>query len=102
MTSKQTEKLEVIVSSYTFYQQREIFVEECAEAIQAVQKLKRAAEDSNVGYYKATEELISEVADVLIMAEQMRLYLGADKVDREIDRKLARQIGRIRGGINNG
>lgn len=101
MTSKQTEKLETIVSSYTFSQQREIFVEECAEAIQAVQKLKRAAEDSNVGYYKASEDLISEVADVLIMAEQMRLYLGADKVDKEINRKLDRQIGRIREEVNS-
>lgn len=96
MTSNQTEKLETIVSSYTFSQQREIFTEECAEAIQAVQKLKRAVEDPNVGYYKASEDLISEVADVLIMAEQMRLYLGADKVDKEINMKLDRQIGRIR------
>ena len=36
------EKIEIIMETYSFEQQREIFVEECAEAIQAVQKLKRS------------------------------------------------------------
>lgn len=61
------DKLERITANYTFGQQRAIFVEECAEAIKAV-----------------------------CMAQQMRLYLGAEKVDSEIQRKLDRQIQRIR------
>lgn len=95
-TDSKTEKLETIVSSYTYVQQREIFIEECAEAIQAVQKVKRAVYVDSKRYAKATDELVSEVADVLIMAQQMRLYLGADKVDTAINYKLDRQIGRIR------
>ena len=95
-TDSKTEKLETIVSSYTYEQQREIFIEECAEAIQAVQKVKRAAEVSAERYTKATDELVSEIADVLIMAQQMRLYLGSEKVDTAINYKLDRQIGRIR------
>lgn len=90
------EKLERITASYTFGQQRAIFVEECAEAIKAVCKVERAADSSAEVYAEKMSDLISEVADVLIMAQQMRLYLGAEKVDAEIQRKLDRQIQRIR------
>lgn len=90
------EKLERITASYTFGQQRAIFVEECAEAIKAVCKVERAADSSAEVYAEKISDLISEVADVLIMAQQMRLYLGAEKVDSEIQRKLDRQLERIR------
>lgn len=90
------DKLERIAASYTFGQQRAIFVEECAEAIKAVCKVERAADSSAEVYAEKMSDLISEVADVLIMAQQMRLYLGAEKVDKEIGRKLDRQIQRIR------
>ena len=36
MTNKQSDMIRVIMSSYTYEQQREIFVEECAEAIHDV------------------------------------------------------------------
>ncbi len=88
------EKLERITASYTFAQQRQVFAEECAEGIQAAMKLSRA--ETVDAYEKASDALVSEVADVLIMAQQMRLYLGAEKVDAEIQRKLDRQIQRIR------
>ena len=90
------DKLERITANYTFGQQRAIFVEECAEAIKAVCKVERAADSSAEVYAEKMSDLISEVADVLIMAQQMRLYLGKDKVDAEIQRKLDRQIQRIR------
>ena len=90
------DKLERITASYTFGQQRAIFVEECAEAIKAVCKVERAADSSAEVYAEKMIDLISEVADVLIMAQQMRLYLGAEKVDAEIQRKLERQLKRIR------
>lgn len=88
------EKLERITANYTFAQQRQVFAEECAEGIQAAMKLSRA--ETVDAYEKASDALVSEVADVLIMAQQMRLYLGAEKVDAEIHRKLDRQIQRIR------
>ena len=94
MTKAQAEKLEIIALSYTYEQQREIFEEECAEAILATQKLKRYA-DNPVKYVMAQADFITEVADVLIMAEQMKIFLG-DIVNKEIDRKLDRQIERIR------
>lgn len=82
-----------IVAAFPFEQQREIFVEECAEAIKAVQKLKRK---DNSDFSGAVENLIEEVADVLVTADQMRLYLGAEKVDAVIRKKLLRQVERIR------
>lgn len=94
------DKIEQIVAHYTFGQQRAIFVEECAEAIQAVCKVERAADSSPEVYAEKIADLISEVADVLIMAQQMKLYLGADKVDKEIQRKLDRQLERIKEEID--
>jgi len=88
-------KIETIAGHYTFDKQRTVFVEECAEAIQAVCKLERAAEKSTEAYSSAMEALISEVADVIIMAEQMRIYLGRKRVDNECRRKLDRQLRRI-------
>lgn len=95
------DKLEGITANYTFGQQRAIFVEECAEAIKAVCKVERAANSSLEVYADKISDLIGEVADVLIMAQQMRLYLGAEKVDAEIQRKLDRQIQRIREETKN-
>ena len=90
------DKLERITANYTFGQQRAIFVEECAEAIKAVCKVERAADSSAEVYAEKMSDLISEVADVLIMAQQMKMYLGTEKVDAEIQRKLDRQLERIR------
>lgn len=89
-----SDKIEQIMTHYTFGQQRQVFAEECAEAIQAAMKLSRA--ETVADYEKAAAALDSEVADVIIMAEQMRLYLGKDKVDKEVLRKLDRQIERIK------
>ena len=95
------DKLERITTNYTFGQQRAIFIEECAEAIQAVCKVERAANSSLEVYADKISDLIGEVADVLIMAQQMRLYLGAEKVDSEIQQKLDRQLQRIRAEQEN-
>ena len=89
------DKIEQIATHYTFGQQRAIFVEECAEAIQAVCKLERAKDGSLEAYAEKMNDLLSEVADVLIMAQQMRIFLGAERVDKEIERKLDRQLKRI-------
>lgn len=94
MSKELRDLLWYIVRNYTFGQQREIFIEECAEAIQAAQKCKRA--NSPEDYEKAIEHCREEAADVLIMAEQMRYYLGEEKTDAIIKEKLERQIERIK------
>ena len=78
-----------IAEHYGYESQREQLIEECAEAILAAQKCKRYGSN---GSFKA---LCSEVADVLVMAQQMRLLMGAKVIDEIIDKKLNRQLGRI-------
>ena len=83
-------KIKAIVRYYDYDCQREIFVEELSEAILAVQKSKR-----NNTSVDAFTNLVEEVADVLVTAQQMRLYLGSEMVDRIIKRKLDRQLKRM-------
>jgi len=87
-------RIERIAANYTFEQQRSVFAEECAEAIQAVCKLRRAGNTED--YLAKLDALAGEVADVLIMAQQMRFFLGENKVDKEIEFKLNRQLERIK------
>ena len=89
MTGMHEAVIDQITSNYHYDQQLEVFVEECAEAIQAAQKCKRYPGNDT------RQHLMEEVADVLIMAEQMRLYLGADNVDSFVNQKLQRQLDRI-------
>ncbi len=94
MTTKQNDAIETIRSNYTFEQQREIFVEECAEAIKAAQKLKRVSYTEN-SVSEVYENFCEEIADVLIMAEQMKRFVGESKINMLIDAKLERQLDRI-------
>lgn len=83
-------RLETIALHYGYERQREQFVEELAEAVLAVQKCKRHGSKENF------DALAAEVADVLIMAQQMRLLMSTRQIDRIIDEKLERQLERIR------
>lgn len=87
-TTNQT-KAHIIAGKYGFLHQREIFVEECAEAIQAVQKYKRNITAENMLH------IAEEVADVIIMAEQIKHLIGDDTVETIIAQKLDRQLKRI-------
>jgi hypothetical protein len=78
-----------IAEHYGYEAQREQFEEECAEAILAAQKCKRHGSKDNF------EALCGEVADVLIMAQQMRLLMSTALIDRIVNEKLERQLGRI-------
>ena len=89
LAGRSDSRLERIAYHYGYDAQREQFIEECAEAILAAQKCKRHGSKDNF------EALCSEVADVLIMAQQMRLLMGAKVIDEIIDKKLNRQLGRI-------
>lgn len=78
-----------IAEHYGYEAQREQLIEECAEAILAAQKCKRHGSKDNF------EALCGEVADVLIMAQQMRLLMSTTLIDRIVNEKLERQLGRI-------
>ena len=83
------ERIKIIAEHYGYTAQREQFVEECAEATLAVQKCKR------YGTMQAFNELCGEVADVLIMAQQMRVLMSPSLIDAIIESKLERQMERI-------
>lgn len=87
--------LKEIVRNYDFKAQRNQFSEEMAEAILAVTKMIRYADDIPK-YKEHFDNFCEEVADVWVMVQQMRLYLGENQIDSIIDEKLKRQIRRIR------
>lgn len=83
------QRIRIIAEHYGYETQREQLVEECAELIQAVSKCKR----SIPGSYDNFKE---ELADVLIMAQQLRYIIGEESINDIIDKKLNRQIERIK------
>lgn len=86
---EQDYRIKEIAYHYGYESQREQLIEECAEAILAAQKCKRHGSHGNF------VNLCEEVADVLIMARQMRLLVGAGHVDEFIEEKLERQMRRM-------
>lgn len=89
LAGRSDSRLERIAYHYGYDAQREQFIEECAEAILAAQKCKRHGSKDNF------EALCGEVADVFIMAQQMRLLMSTTLIDRIVNEKLERQLGRI-------
>lgn len=76
--------------------------EECHELGKAALKYRRVLMDNNASAETrrdAREAVIEELADVLIMAEQL-IYLGGCQgdVEKMIALKLARQVERIKAG----
>lgn len=90
------ERIKKIADYYGYESQREQFIEECAEMIQASQKCKRTDIQNAQQYRERFDNFQEEVADVLIMAQQLRYLLGARDIDDIIDKKLDRQIQRIK------
>ena len=81
-------RIEQIAAHYGFSSQANMLCEEAAEFMVALNKLRRGNPDA----YAAVKE---EVADVLIMARQLRFLLGYEDIDRIISEKLDRQMRRI-------
>ena len=89
------DRIKIIADYYGYESQREQIIEECAELIQASQKCKRTDIQNAQQYRERFDNFQEEVADVLIMALQMRVLLGERDIDDLIDRKLERQMIRI-------
>ncbi|MBP5694836.1 MAG: antitoxin [Bacilli bacterium] len=62
--------------------QKNMAFEELGELITALARDRRGR--------VTTEEILTELADVTIMCEQLALFLGFDEYEKEIDRKLKR------------
>jgi len=73
--------------------------EECLELALAIRKLKRAREardfDPTDQMKQRHCELISEIADVIIMTKQCTIIYPVEMIQAEVDRKLQRQFERM-------
>ena len=86
---KSTDKrLVLIAEHYGFTNQADMLCEEAAEYITARNKIKR-------GIFEAAHNFKEELADVLIVALQLRYMLGEKNIDNIIEQKIQRQLGRI-------
>ena len=81
-------RIEQIAAHYGFTSQANMLSEEACEYMVALNKLRR-------GHSEAYENIKEEVADVLIMARQLRYLLGYEDIDRIVNSKLDRQMRRI-------
>ena len=86
--------LKAIANHYGFTSQADMLIEESAEYTQAINKLRR-------GSPEAYENVKEEVADVLVVALQLRLIIGERDIDKIMRQKIQRQLERIEGE-NNG
>lgn len=81
------ERIVKIAKHYGIESQLEMVIEECSELIMAIQKCKRGQSD--------IENLIEETADVTIMTEQLKYFLGSKNVEEAREEKLQRQMQRM-------
>lgn len=72
---------------YGFSSQTDMMIEECSELANAICKFRRG----RVG----DDDIITEIADVMIMCEQLSYYFGKEKVELEKERKLERLKERL-------
>ena len=76
-----------VMETYGFPAQAAMVVEECSELTNAICKFRRG----RVG----DDDIITEIADVMIMCEQLSYYFGKEKVELEKERKLERLKERL-------
>ena len=98
--------LEAAIKKYGELNQMDMVIEECAELIKAINKLKRKGGINNLGvrppsqnttteYSQLYYELCSEVADVKIMLAQAELMLSKEAIDLSVERKMERLANRL-------
>lgn len=83
------DELKIIADHYGFSSQADMLCEEAAEFTVALNKLRRG---NNEAYKNVKEEL----ADVLVVASQLRLLLGSEEIDEIAHEKIKRQLERIK------
>ncbi len=89
-----------VIAFYGRDAQSSIHMEECAELIQAISKMRRVRStggDDSAAYYN----LVEEMADVLICLEQLQeIYkIPNHEIQGIIDKKCARQEERMHGHV---
>ena len=85
-----------VIARYGADAQAMVHMEECAELIQAVSKMRRAA-NAGKDEEAARYNLVEEIADCLICMKQMQEIYGISDHDIQlmVDRKCRRQEARL-------
>lgn len=85
-----------MIVNYGQTEQSRLAMEECAELIQAINKVHRKKKG-------AINHLTEEIADVLIMIEQLKIMYNItdDDIQHWIDYKCERQINRLKFADQN-
>lgn len=87
MTNKEKEIFTKALTTYGYNAQEMMCIEECAELTNAIAKLHRG----RVNF----ADIITELADVSIMVDQLAIYYGKNKFDKERKRKIKRLEERL-------
>lgn len=91
MSKKKVDIYKLAIDTFGEQSQIDQAIEEMAELIQALQKLRR---------YKASDKLIfsviDEIADVANMIEQLSRIFGSARIEQVREKKLKRLRGRIK------
>lgn len=89
-----------IADRYGYGPQSRQCMEECAELIQAICKHNRAilSDEVDLSAFRNHTHICEEMADVHIMLDQMQylLAISDEEMNLEIDRKLTRQMKRMK------
>lgn len=98
MTEEQKKKVREIAAHYGIKSQEQVAIEECAELIEAITKSNRR-KDSAKELVASISDIAGEIADVLIMCEQLTYLYGIEEVVKEqIEYKISRQLDRMEKG----
>lgn len=94
MDKQKCEIYKAALEKYGVGAQIGMLTEECGELLSAINKFNRSRCSS--------DDVLTELADVSIMVEQLSLiYGGYEKFQIEKDKKLIRLLKRINNGDNN-
>ena len=88
MEKKNLELYDKALKEYGIFAQVWMMIEECGELLNAIAKLKRGRANK--------EDIITELADVHIMVEQLAYFYGLEDFQKEKDRKLVRLNERLK------
>ena len=100
MTEKQKAKCKQILEHYGAENQLKKLCEECAELVQAAIKFDIATSKNGKQNIETYSHLCEELADVMIMIEQVRLTVSENAVNSFINEKIERQMRRIESEVH--
>ena len=86
------EILQETIDTWGVDSQFEMVVEECLELALSIQKMKRLSGDKKQKYFN----MVDELADVLLMSNQLRFMVDGDLLNERIEFKRNRLVERLK------